>query len=387
MAITLIGDSSNNVNNASSMSLSVPVGTLDDDIIVFFGSCDGAGFLLPSGFIELENAATGGTHANILAYRIASSEPASYTINTVGALNERGIGIFATYRGQDTVAPVNKSNVNNGGADSTAVMLALTPDQDNSLVAVFVGTERGNSGNPFITSSPAGLTLQLDNVNGPGGNFNTSSCGAYADVLQTTAQEVSGNFALNLSGTTFWGVMSVVLAPLIVGGAGSSTGSATVAGVGDSLTGAPGTAAGAAIVLGVGEVGIAGEGLAAGQATVTGVLSANSGGEGSVTGTSSVLGFGVAAIPGDGAAAGIAIVSGIGQALKGGIGLSLGIAVVNGVGDFAMPTGFAAGEAIVDGVGSFVGGGKSDGLRAGQGRVGPKLGRGRIVGSPTDSGF
>jgi len=99
MAITLIGTSSYGENSAPSVSLPVPAGTLDGDIILFFGSCDGAGFLLPSGFIELQNAVTGGSHANILAYRIASSEPASYTISTVGDVDERSIGIFATYRG------------------------------------------------------------------------------------------------------------------------------------------------------------------------------------------------------------------------------------------------------------------------------------------------
>jgi len=274
--------------------------------------------------------------------------------------------------GQDTSIPVNKSNAVDGGSDLTAVMLPITPDVDNSLVAVFVGAERGNSGNPIITSiAPEGLTLRLDNVNGPTGTANGSSSAAYADVLQTAAEEVSGNFDLSLlSGATYWGVMSVVLAPLTEGVVGSSAGSATVAGVGGFLIGAPGTSVGTSSVLGVGVVGIAGEGITAGQAAVTGIISSTSAGlavglavvsgvgqslsgvAGFTTGTSIVLGVGVVGIAGVGAVAGQATIAGVGESSIVPVGNIVGASTVLGVGESSIvPVGNIVGASTVLGVG------------------------------------
>ncbi len=210
--ITLVGDASGNTDNAASVVVDVSgIGIQDDDLILFFGSADGVGYALPSGFIQLQNVATGGTHKNILAYKIADSEPGSYTVD-VATVNERGIAIFTVYRGVDTDDPIDASNSNTGGIDATGVISAITPTNDDSAVVVFIGTEDGNNGNPFVSSWGATLVEQLDNVNGPPGTGAASSAGAYADVIQTSKAQVSGNIALaGAGGTTYWGVMAVSL--------------------------------------------------------------------------------------------------------------------------------------------------------------------------------
>ena len=54
------------------------------------------------------------------------------------------------------------------------------------------------------------MVEQLDNVNGPPGTGAASSAGAYADIIQTSKGEISGTVTIG-GGSTFWGVMAVVL--------------------------------------------------------------------------------------------------------------------------------------------------------------------------------
>lgn len=216
-AITYVGAASNNTNNAASMSIDISsIGIQDGDLILFFGSCDGNGYDLPTGagFTLLYDEATGGTHDNIYGYRIASSEPTSYTIDTKGAAGERGIGIVAVYRGTDQITPIDATTTNIGGSNTSAIITSLTPSHDASAVAVFVGIESGNAGSPITTSWPGSLAARLDNVNGPAGTGAASSAGAFGDVIQTTASAVSGTISLT-GGSTFWGTMAVVLNPVL----------------------------------------------------------------------------------------------------------------------------------------------------------------------------
>jgi len=208
----LVGSASDNTDNTASVIVDVSgIGIQDDDLILFFGSADGTGYALPAGFTQLQNTPTGGSHQNILAYKIASSEPSSYTVN-VASGTERGIAIFTVYRDVDINNPIDQSNSNIGGADLTGVITPITPTNDDSTVVVFVGLESGNAGSPIATSWPGSLVEQLDNVNGPPGGGAASSSGAFAHEIQTTAATVSGNIALT-GGSTYWGVMAVVLNP------------------------------------------------------------------------------------------------------------------------------------------------------------------------------
>lgn len=209
MAITKVGQASNNTDNTTSMSIDISgISISDGDLMLFFGSCDGSGYTIPTGFTSIYDVDTLGSHNNKLAYRIASSEPSSYTVNTESG-GERGIGMIAVYRGVDTVSPIESSNSNTGGEDTSAVITSLTPGEDNCAVCVFVGTEYGNAGNPIATF-PAGVTEQLDNVNGPPGTGNASSAGAYGHSIQTTAAAVSGTITLSTS-ASYWGTMVVSL--------------------------------------------------------------------------------------------------------------------------------------------------------------------------------
>ncbi len=208
--ISLVGQASDNTDNEASVTVDVSgIGIQDDDLILFFGSCDGTGYDLPAGFTSLQDVNTAGSHNNILAYKVASSEPNSYTVDVTSGI-ERGIAIFAVYRGVKVTDPIDQSNSNTGGSNQTAVISSITPSNDNSVVAAFVGTESGTATNPFVISWPGSLIEQLDNVNGPPGNGNASSSGAFAHEIQTTSAAVSGNILMS-TGNTNWGTMAVVL--------------------------------------------------------------------------------------------------------------------------------------------------------------------------------
>jgi len=409
MALTLIGVESNNVDNQQNMSLLVPAGTQDGDIILFFGSCDGIGFDLISGFTVLNDSNTGGSHNNVSGFRVANSEPGSYTVNTKDSLNERGIGILATYRGQDITEPIDQFNVLNGGSDRRARITGVTPALDNSAVSIFVGTEKGHDGNPIIATHASEFTLELDNVNGPPGDNNGSSAAAFLDVIQTIAEEVSGGFNLDLTGTTFWGTHTIVINPLTatsVGDAagtsfsatsgriefeivGLAEGSAIVSGVGDSIVGSVGQASGVSGVTGAGVASIGAAGAAAGQAEVDGNGSFVGGAIGSAAGEATVTGVGAKRLGALGNAEGFATLFGVGEAEAGTVGFSQGTSEVVGVGDrieTGKMVGSIEGVAVVTGTGGGLGGGASTGVRSGQGRIRRRGGTGRII-SSSGGGF
>jgi hypothetical protein len=212
MAITYVGTASGSTNNTTSMDIDVSgIGIQDYDVIIFFGSCDGVGYNIPTGFTLLEDVDTSGSHNNKLAYKVASSEGSSYNVTTESS-GERGIAIFAVYRGVSVVNPIDQTTTNTGGSNTTAVLSSLTPTSNNSVVVACVGTEDGNATNPFVSSWPGSLTERNDNVNGPPGTGAASSAAALADHIQTTATAVSGNVTLSGSGgNTYWGTMLVSL--------------------------------------------------------------------------------------------------------------------------------------------------------------------------------
>jgi hypothetical protein len=212
MTIVPIGHTSNATDNASSMSLAVPAAAQAGDLLLFHGACDGAGFSAPTGFAVLHDLQSGGSHGGILAWRtIAAGDPGSYIVQTKNG-NERGIGTFAVYRGQDPSAPIDVSSANSG--NGTSLPLApVTPGVDGAMVVAFAGFERGNNGAPVFATWPAAMTERMDNANGPPGTGAGSASAGFADVLQTSAQAVSGSVTVSV-GASNWTVIAVAIRPV-----------------------------------------------------------------------------------------------------------------------------------------------------------------------------
>lgn len=312
--IERIATSSIGLNEVNSAILPVPGATQDADLLLFFGSCDGStGFSLPTGFTELETNHPQTSHTNLLAYKVASSEPDNYTIVTASGNTEKAVAFLAVYRGADTTTPIPQSNsLDAPTANRLAAMTSITPAVDNSAVVIFVGTERGNNENPI--TDPAGelpedadeteVNIVLNNQNGPPALNNSSAAAVYLDIIQTTALQVSGNINLDDIGSnrnTWWSTAAAVIAPL-AGSEGSAAGTSTAAAFSGGSKGlAVGTSTATGISASVAVGSAAGtstanalSGGAAGSAAGTSTASAESkvifSAAGSAEGTSKVLG-------------------------------------------------------------------------------------------------
>lgn len=351
--IFLVDITSDNTDNATSVVVDVSgLDIQDDDLILFFGACDGIGYNLPSGFTLLQNVATGGTHKNILAYKVADTEGNSYTVTTASSITERGIVIFAVYRNVDPDDPIESSNSNTGGQNVTGVITSITPDDNDDAVVVFTGLESGNAGDPVVLAWPGSLVGQLDNVNGPPGTAAGSSSGAFADEVQGVKGAVSGNIDLT-GGTTYWGVMAVVLNRLVAGGV-THLGAATLSGVG-TLTGiGRGIFIGQTTLSGVGTLAGIGRLIAIGKATLLGSGSLSAIGQRITYGIVSLVGTGTLAASAVSTLIGKATLSGVGSLSAIGSFLRYGVVTLTGQGTLvANGVITAIGQATLSGVGTL----------------------------------
>jgi hypothetical protein len=140
-------------------------------------------------------------------------------------------------------------------------------------------------------------------------------------------------------------------------GAGSSSGSSVVAGVGTSIASSVGSSSGAAAVSGTGASTSASVGSSDGVSTVSGVGTSSTGSSGSSAGTSSVSGVGSSTADSVASSSGVASASGVGASVAASVGSSDGVATVSGVGDSSIPgssVGSASGSSSVSGVGASV---------------------------------
>lgn len=112
--------------NSSSHVLNVPTGTVDGDIMIAAVGQAVTMTLTPPGGWTLIQSFTGGPSLAVY-YRIASSEPASYTWTT--AANSRAV--VATYRG---ASAVDVSSINNGSSATPTASSITTTAANTRLV-------------------------------------------------------------------------------------------------------------------------------------------------------------------------------------------------------------------------------------------------------------
>lgn len=124
--------------NVASLAINVPAATVDGDFLLLSGCADGAGntFVTPAGWTELDNR-SGGDVGGLLAYRKASSEPASYTVSLTSGINQIAL-IMVRVTGQEATSPIDAS------AFSSGVMVVGTPNTHGKTPAQGVTTTVAN---------------------------------------------------------------------------------------------------------------------------------------------------------------------------------------------------------------------------------------------------
>ena len=204
MAISRVGHTAASTDNVPSATVSVPAGTTTGDVMMLYLECDGtSGYNAPAGFTQVYANQIVGTHTSSVHYRvIQAGDPSSYAVSTGGS-NERGNIYFITYRDVDTTSPVITSSRATGSSSTTANFNSILPAEDDCRVIAFVGTESGNSSNPFTSSWPSNFTEISDNENGPPGSGAGSSGAAFAESQQTSAATCSGSVTISTGSTQY----------------------------------------------------------------------------------------------------------------------------------------------------------------------------------------
>lgn len=156
---------STGAGTAASVVVNLPAGTVDGDVLI-------AAFLdrqasatkvqLLSGWTEIRNDPFVAPVAFLTSfYKVASSEPSSYTWTM--SPNANCSGGIAAYSGVDTTTPIDVTGVGQVNASSTSVTApAITPTSANVLL-VFVGG-LGGSTSPTWTP-PGSMNERFEAVN------------------------------------------------------------------------------------------------------------------------------------------------------------------------------------------------------------------------------
>lgn len=99
---------------ATSIAVNVPAGTVDGDVmvaVVFTTGGTGAEISAPAGWTTVNNTEVGTVLAVATFYRVASSEPASYTFTFDTTSSRQGGAIISSYSGVDNTTPVDVNDV------------------------------------------------------------------------------------------------------------------------------------------------------------------------------------------------------------------------------------------------------------------------------------
>jgi hypothetical protein len=202
-------DVETNSVSATSITLDVPAGVQDDDllvIVVTHSESEDNVFTTPAGWTLLvDELQVGGTPPSIpgtsIYYRVASSEPANYTVT--GTFSSGILGALLAYRGVDTTTPFDTTETTDTGTGAPPNPPPITTASDNALVVAVGFKDSGG-----ITSTSVGYNERTVLSTGTGGNGST--LGICDLLLGSSASEDPGPFS---SDADEWGAVTLALRP------------------------------------------------------------------------------------------------------------------------------------------------------------------------------
>lgn len=212
-AITWVGSSTNNSggSGATSLAINLPAGTAAGDVMIAQVSVvggSGTTITAPAGWTQIVLDNSGSAVRQGLYYRVASAaEPASYAWS-FSSSQRNAIGIL-TYRGVDTVTPVNASNSSNAGASTSVTAAAVTTTSWNTQIVGFFTVSYGGSS----FTPPAGMTERYDAGTFAGPNGVTIEA---ADVAQAAVGSSGSKTATALNGAANVGQLVALKAAAIM---------------------------------------------------------------------------------------------------------------------------------------------------------------------------
>jgi hypothetical protein len=135
MAITFVA-AAGNTGSSNNLTVNVPAGTANDDVMVM-NVTGGQTITDPTGWTPIDSSVSGAYHAKTY-YRVASSEPASYTVS-FGSFTTT-IAVINTYRGVDTTNPINAHSLQNYASASALSFTAITTTATCTVVGLIAGS-------------------------------------------------------------------------------------------------------------------------------------------------------------------------------------------------------------------------------------------------------
>jgi hypothetical protein len=178
--------------------INVPAGTADGDVMVAMVlTGTGTTAATQASWTTLDSQTTGPTARSF--YRIASSEPASYTFTVVDA--QTSTGAIVTYSGSHATTPINQHAAYNRLTSTTSISATtVTPSVDNCMIVFLGGAGAAASATP-----PSGYTERADISQG---GITVEA----AELLQTTAA-ATGTVTATASASTNTQGTVVAIAP------------------------------------------------------------------------------------------------------------------------------------------------------------------------------
>lgn len=288
-------------------------------------------------------------HKLTLWWKRASANTAGKTLTVAGAVNSCA-GVLKCFSGVIATDPpyTDVSTEENASADETHA--GITPSQADSMLCAVIANGANDNAVTSLSFATAGALSMTEKLSTGG---NDCAC-AFGHLLQSGGPTATGNLTWSqVDGQTRSTIFTLKPSTsTIVEAEGSSSGGATVTGVGAAIGASVGSSAGAATVNGVAAAVATSVGASAGVASVSGFGGGIVESVGSSSGSATVLGEGSVVVTAEGTSSGIATVLGDAAAVFASVGSASGVATVDGVaGMIVGAVGVAEGVAAVLGIG------------------------------------
>jgi hypothetical protein len=214
MAVAFVDDTTNTAA-ATTMSLSVPTGVVDGDVMLMavMSATDTSTITISGGgWTSLRNQ-TDATNGQKLWtwWRLCSSEPGSYTVNASPA--EDMAGCILGYEGNHASAPINEDNGSTTGNTQAHSSASILTDVDGCMIVAFYGAD---STATRLPATPDGSPVATERVEVFQAGNNLS---LYAqEYLQPTAATIS--LDMSWASAVDFGCVNVIaaIAPAAAGG-------------------------------------------------------------------------------------------------------------------------------------------------------------------------
>lgn len=166
--------------------INVPAGTVNGDVLLLFGSNAGPyAYTTPTGWTLLENPVEGGDGETALFYRIASSEPASYTLTAAGNIGD--IVTMVCYSGATGGVRSHSQSVVSPGTSGSPVAPSGVIATD-MVVHFMAGADAAQNTTNIVLTPPGGSWNTRVNLSYAKGGANTwGSAVAVIDQLGSSA--------------------------------------------------------------------------------------------------------------------------------------------------------------------------------------------------------